>query len=98
MKSRKAWIFQYGRSWHIGWYEPDGRDQKRSFGALKKAANDFSATKSAGFANASLKVFTPVRTLLTANQLQALRHADSGESPIQCCFRIRLAWEPGRRA
>lgn len=47
MKSRKAWVFDREGKWYCGWYEPDGRRRKKSFGKSKKAANDWAAKQSA---------------------------------------------------
>lgn len=46
MKSRKAWVFDRDGCWYVGWYEPDGRRRKKSFGTSKKTANDWCAKKS----------------------------------------------------
>ena len=45
MKSRKAWVFQRGDSWYVGWYELDGSRKTKSFGTTKTKANNFAAKK-----------------------------------------------------
>lgn len=45
MKSRKAWVFQRGQSWYVGWYELDGSRKTKSFGKTKTKANNFAAKK-----------------------------------------------------
>jgi integrase len=47
MKSRKAWVFERSGNWYCGWYEPDGKRRKKSFGKTKTKANQFATKKSA---------------------------------------------------
>lgn len=48
MSRRKAWVFQRGDSWYVGWYTSDGSKRRKSFGkqtGAKSAAKKYAAQK-----------------------------------------------------